>query len=112
MVLYSHDIAHYYFGGSIEEYQKYQPNEALLHHAIVQAKHRGKHVFDFMGSDAQDTALIHFKQKWGAAPHMTVHYTIEQNAFRHYLWSTGLRLLASPVGIACARLAQQLVSKK
>jgi len=37
MILYSKDIAHYYFGGSIKEYLKYQPNEALFHKAIVRA---------------------------------------------------------------------------
>jgi lipid II:glycine glycyltransferase (peptidoglycan interpeptide bridge formation enzyme) len=112
MILSSHDMAHYYFGGSINEYQRYQPNEALLHHAIMHTRHRGKHVFDFMGSDAQDTALIRFKQKWGAAPHMTVHYTIELNAFRHSLWNAGLRVLSSPVGTACSRLARRLGSRK
>src|SRR6266540_7094589 len=54
MILYSKYIAHYYFGGSIKEYHKYQPNESLLHTAIVKAIAMKKSAFDFMGSDKND----------------------------------------------------------
>jgi GNAT acetyltransferase-like protein len=110
MVLYSNNIAHYYFGGSLREYHKYQPNEALLHNAIIRAIEMKKSVFDFMGSDENDTALIHFKQKWGTVRHQTAHYTIVQNAFRHTLWNAGLRILSSSWGTALTRLTQSLRS--
>ena len=110
MILYSKDTAHYYFGGSRAEYQKYQPNEALFHMAIVNAIAMKKLMFDFMGSDASDVNLIHFKQKWGAVPHLTTHYTIVQNTFRHTLWHAGLRILSSPWGTALTRRIQSLAS--
>jgi len=108
MVLYSKNIAHYYFGGSIKEYHKYQPNEMLLHNAITKAIEMKKLVFDFMGSDENDVALIHFKQKWGTVCHRTAHYNIVQNAFRHSLWNVGLRVLSSSWGTALTRLTQSL----
>jgi GNAT acetyltransferase-like protein len=108
MVLYSKNIAHYYFGGSIMEYQKYQPNEAVFHEAILNAIKMKKSAFDFMGSDAHDMALIHFKQKWGAVPHLTTHYTLVQNTFCYILWNTGLRVLASRCGTALTRFIQRL----
>lgn len=107
MVLYSKYIAHYYFGGSITEYQKYQPNEAIFHRAINHAIEMKKSAFDFMGSDASDVDLIHFKQKWGALPHLTTHYTVIQNAFRHTLWNTGLRVLSSSWGTVLTRFVQR-----
>ncbi len=110
MILYSKDISHYYFGGSIKEYHKYQPNEALLHAAIVKAITMKKLAFDFMGSEENDVDLIRFKQKWGAVRHQTVHYTIVQNAFRHTLWNIGLRFLSFSWGTALTRLVQGLRS--
>jgi hypothetical protein len=106
MVLYSKNIAHYYFGGSIQEYHRYQPNEALIHTAITKAMTMEKAIFDFMGSNENDVDLIRFKQKWGAVRHQTVHYTIVQNYPRYTLWNTGLRLLSSPWGAAFTRLVQ------
>src|SRR5262249_6919822 len=108
MILYSRDIAHYYFGGSTKEHHKYQPNEVLLHTAIVSAIERQKLAFDFMGSDENDRDLIRFKQKWGTVRYQTAHYTIVQNAFRHALWNKGLRLLSSSWGAALTRLVQGL----
>lgn len=108
MILYSRDIAHYYFGGSIKEYLKYQPNEALFHKAIVSAIELRKSAFDFMGSDENDSDLIRFKQKWGSVRYQTAHYTIVQNTFRHALWNSGLRLLSSSWGAALTRLIQGL----
>ncbi len=111
MVLYSRNIAHYYFGGSITEYQKYQPNEAVFHEAILSAIRMKKSAFDFMGSDSHDVDLIHFKQKWGAVPHFTKHYTIVRNTFGHTLWNAGLRVLASPWGTALTRFIQRLAPR-
>lgn len=108
MVLYSTHMAHYYFGGSKAEYLKYQPNEMLFHHAITTAIAMQKSIFDFMGSDAGDVHLIRFKQKWGAEPHLTTHYTLVQNAFRCALWRTGWRVLSSSWGTALTRLVQRL----
>ena len=110
MVLYSKNIAHYYFGGSVQEYHKYQPNEALLHNAIIKAIEMKKSVFDFMGSSESDAALMSFKQKWGTVRHQTVHYIIVQNTFRHTLWNVGLRVLSSSWGTALTRLTQSLRS--
>ena len=110
MILYSKNIAHYYFGGSLREYHKYQPNEALFHNAIIKAVEMKKSAFDFMGSDENDADLIHFKQKWGTVCHQTAHYTIVQNAFRHTLWNVGLRMLSSSWGTALTRLTQSLRS--
>jgi lipid II:glycine glycyltransferase (peptidoglycan interpeptide bridge formation enzyme) len=108
MILYSETIAHYYFGGSLEEYHKYQPNEALFHSAIIKALSMRKAAFDFMGSDEHDADLIHFKQKWGAICHQTAHYTIVQNTFHHTLWNVGLRMLSSSWGTALTRRIQSL----
>jgi lipid II:glycine glycyltransferase (peptidoglycan interpeptide bridge formation enzyme) len=108
MILYSKDIAHYYFGGSTREYHKYQPNEALLHKAIVNAIEIRKSAFDFMGSDENDDDLIRFKQKWGTVRYQTAHYTLVQNALLHALWNSGLRLLSSSWGAALTRFIQGL----
>ncbi len=110
MVLYSQDTAHYYFGGSLIEYQKYQPNEALLHTAISHAIAMELSVFDFMGSDAHDTGLIHFKEKWGAVSHMTPQYAIVQHPLRYALWNRARRLFASPAVAALIRGMQRFRS--
>jgi hypothetical protein len=110
MVLYSRNMTHYYFGGSIKEYCKYQPNELLLHNAIIKSIEMKKSEFDFMGSDKHDADLIRFKQKWGTVCYQTTHYAIVQNAFRHSLWNVGLRVLSSPWGTALTRLTQSLRS--
>jgi hypothetical protein len=108
MVLYSQDIAHYYFGGSQQEYHRYQPNEALLHKAICKSIKLKKSIFDFMGSDPQDSNLIHFKKKWGAVPHPIAHYTIVKNQFFSALWQAGLYMLATPSAAALTRCIQRL----
>jgi hypothetical protein len=107
MVLYSQDIAHYYFGGSRSEYHKYQPNEALLHRAFCKAIALKKSMFDLMGADSRDTNLIHFKEKWGALPHPMAHYTMVRNRFRSALWHAGLHILSSPAGTALTRCVQR-----
>ena len=56
-----------------------------------------------MGSDTQDTNLVHFKEKWGALPHPITHYTILRNRFRSALWQAGLHILTSPGGATLAR---------
>jgi hypothetical protein len=112
MILYSKNTAHYYFGGSIKEYHKYQPNEMLLHNAIIKAIEMKKSAFDFMGSDENDADLMRFKQKWGTVRHQTAHYTVVQNAFRHTLWNAGLHVLSSSWGTALTRFVQYLRSGK
>ena len=112
MVLYSTSFAHYYFGGSRTAYLKYQPNELLFHKALVEAIRRKKCTFDFMGSDVNDVNLINFKQKWGAVPHLTRHYTIVQSAFCYAFWNAGMRLLSSSWGTSLTRLVQSYASSK
>jgi CelD/BcsL family acetyltransferase involved in cellulose biosynthesis len=107
MVLYSRNIAHYYFGGSRSEYHKYQPNEALLHRAICKAIKLEKSVFDFMGSDSRDINLIHFKEKWGATAHSITHYTAVRSRFRSALWQAGLHVLSSSGGVLLTRCLQR-----
>jgi lipid II:glycine glycyltransferase (peptidoglycan interpeptide bridge formation enzyme) len=108
MILYSQDIAHYYFGGSREEYHRYQPNEALLHKAVCKSIKLKKSIFDFMGSDPQDINLIHFKEKWGAVPRPITHYTIVKNRFCSAVWQAGLYMLAMPSVAALTRCIQSL----
>jgi hypothetical protein len=108
MILYSQDIAHYYFGGSRGEYHRYQPNEALLHRAICKSIKLKKSIFDFMGSNPQDVNLVHFKEKWGAIPHPITHYTLVKNRLGSAIWQAGLYMLATPGVATLTRCIQRL----
>ena len=110
MLLYSNNAAHYYFGGSDPSYYKYHPNDALFHAAISEACALHKDLFDFMGSDAKDTQLMHFKAKWGALPYTLPFYEVVRRRSRYALWTTGRRILTAPVGSACIRLWQRIRS--
>jgi hypothetical protein len=65
VIIYSEDIAHYFYGGSLTKYLNLRPNDLLFHTAIKEAMRRGKKQFDFMGSAKNMTGLIQFKEKWG-----------------------------------------------
>ena len=74
VVIYCEEIAHYFHGGSANEYLHLRPNDFLFHNAIKIAKEKGKSYFDFMGSSKKMLNLIRFKEKWGAEKKIVFNY--------------------------------------
>ena len=65
VVIYSEKTAHYFHGGSSDEYLELRPNDLLFHFAITEASKNGKTEFDFLGSSKKMQGLVQFKEKWG-----------------------------------------------
>jgi len=64
-IIYSRKVAHYFHGGSSDEYLRLRPNDLLFHSAIVEASRKSKAEFDFLGSAKNMQGLVQFKEKWG-----------------------------------------------
>ena len=86
ILLFSEDIVYYFFSASSEKYFQYCPNDFLVHHAICLAIQKGKKYFDLMTSKDDDTALMNFKEKWGAQRHPFYFYEKSLSSFRTWLW--------------------------
>lgn len=102
ILLFSEDTVYYFFSASSEKYFQYCPNDLLVHHGICLAIREGKKYFDLMTSRKDDTALMNFKEKWGAQKYPFYFFEKSLSPFRTWLWrrawwmintSAGARLL-------------------
>jgi len=98
ILIHSKTSTHYFHNGSQYEFLKFCPNELLIHNALEEAIEKKHSCFDFMGSDALDLPLIHFKEKWGSQS-MGLHtYVKDYHPMKCRIWELGKRAASSRLG--------------
>jgi hypothetical protein len=103
ILLFSEDTVYYFFSASSEKYFQYCPNDLLVHQAICLAIREGKKYFDFMTSREDDTALMSFKEKWGAQKFPFHFFEKRLSLLRPWIWDQGWKIANSRIGASLIR---------
>lgn len=103
ILLFSEDTVYYFFSASSEKYFPYCPNDLLVHHAICLAIREGKKYFDFMTSREDDTALMSFKEKWGAQKYPFHFFEKRLSFLSPWIWDQAWKIANSKIGASLIR---------
>ena len=97
-----------FLGASTGEKRNLRPNDALFWEAIRRAIARRCDDWDFMMSPATDTALIAFKDKWGAVRHPFRFYEKDLAPVACKAWNLAFRIARTRTGGALLRALRKL----
>ncbi len=103
ILLISEDRVYYFFSASSDRFFPYCPNDLLVHEAICLAIDRGKKYFDFMTSREDDTALMKFKEKFGARRQPFCFFDKRLSFLRPRLWDLAWGVARTRTGAAILR---------
>lgn len=103
ILLISRDRVYYFFSASSDRFFQYCPNDLLIHHAICLAIDRGKKYFDFMTSREDDSALMKFKEKFGAERQPFCFFDKRLSFLRPRLWDLAWGVANTRAGAAILR---------
>ena len=80
------------------DYQHVRPNDALVFASLEWTIKKGRRMFDFMGSPADDASLERFKGKWLAERSTTSTYVKTLSPLRGACWKTIQKIAGNPAG--------------
>ena len=103
ILLFSPETIYYFFAASAQKYLSLCPNDLLVHHGICLTIRKGIRYFDLMTSQKEDSALMNFKEKWGAEKHPFYFYEKSLTRIRPWLWKRVWRLMNTSIGVRLMR---------
>jgi len=103
ILLFSPETTYYFFAASAKKYLSLCPNDLLVHYGICLTIRKGIRYFDLMTSQREDSALMNFKEKWGAQKHRFYFYEKNLTPVRPWLWKRVWRLMNTSIGVRLMR---------
>ena len=103
ILLFSPDTTYYFFAASAKKYLSLCPNDLLVHHGICLTIRKGIRYFDMMTSQKEDSALMNFKEKWGAQKHPFYFYEKSLTPIRPWVWKRVWRFVNTSIGVRLMR---------
>ena len=103
ILLFSPETTYYFFAASSKKYLSLCPNDLLVHYGICLTIGKGIRYFDLMTSPREDSALMNFKEKWGAQKHPFHFYEKSLTPVRPWLWKGAWRLMNTSIGVRLMR---------
>lgn len=96
--IYSEETLYYFMSSSATNYLSFSPNDLLLHRIITAGIQKNKKYIDLMTSKESDTALIKFKEKWGAECYPFFIFEKNLSCIKAGIWNCAQKAANSRIG--------------